>query len=362
MPAPNPHVLDIPVQRFGVRRVYTLINTSWGLDRSAGSFASIEFVGDGGAYLKKELYGNVDFRDWNRHNYTNTINGTTTVNVFMVNAGQFDREKRVDMQIIELPPAFLRENLVNIRITDNGTDGSQRLLLHGVTVQQVGRFVTHFASGGTWTTTVTLVNVGTRRTAAKLAFFANSGQPLPLPLTFPQAGTMYPLVVESLERPLDPGGTLVVETTGPASQPALEGWMELSSSGTITGFAVFRQNLGEVEREAVVPFEERDSDAYVLSFDNTGGCVYGVAVASTSLVPANIQVVVRDDTGATLESTTLPLPSQGHTSFMLGDRFSSTRMRRGTVEFRRPPQGHVSVLGLRVSPRGSLTTVPVVSK
>ena len=131
---PNPHVLDIAVRSTGVIRVFTLINTLWG--SSGASRASLEFYGDGGEYFKKDLIGGVDIRDYNYGNYTNVVNGTTTANVFRLNAGSWDQERRLDMQTIDLPTAFRTQTLVKIRLTDAGADYVQRAFLAGLTVER----------------------------------------------------------------------------------------------------------------------------------------------------------------------------------------------------------------------------------
>lgn len=133
---PNPHQIDITVNLYGVETVYTLITTSWGQDSSAGTFAALEFYGSDGAFFRKNLYGNVDIRDWLWGYWTNYINGTTTVNVFQ-SSGGFNYQARLDMQIIELPVEFLSQRLLTIRVIDTGASEFQRLLLAGVTVEGV---------------------------------------------------------------------------------------------------------------------------------------------------------------------------------------------------------------------------------
>jgi hypothetical protein len=76
------------------------------------------------------------------------------------------------------------------------------------------------ASAGFWTTTITLVNTGAAAAQVRLNFFGKDGTPLELPLTFPQLPVAAgPLVASTLDRTLNPGTQVVVQTTGPASQP-----------------------------------------------------------------------------------------------------------------------------------------------
>jgi hypothetical protein len=53
----------------------------------------------------------------------------------------------------------------------------------------------------------------------------------------------------------------------------------------------------------------------------------------------------------------------GHTSFNLIDRYASTTaQRRGTLEFRTPLLGQISVLGLRFNATGAFSTIPALAK
>jgi uncharacterized membrane protein len=124
---PNPRTINIPVGRFGVMEVHTLINTYWGQGGPA-SYASLEFLGSDGAYFRKDLIGNEDIRDFKNFFWTNNINGTTTVNVVWVNPDRLDKQR------IVLPSDFHNETLSTIRLSDIGGDVFQRTFLAGVTV------------------------------------------------------------------------------------------------------------------------------------------------------------------------------------------------------------------------------------
>ena len=66
----------------------------------------------------------------------------------------------------------------------------------------------------------------------------------------------------------------------------LTGSAQLSTTGNISGFVIFRHN----NQEAVVPLESRNATRYIIAFDNTGGTATGVAINSVSAVPANVPV------------------------------------------------------------------------
>jgi hypothetical protein len=88
-------IYEIPVNRFGVTQVHTLLNTTFG-QRGPSSYLRLEFIGDGGAFHVKEMIGNMDIRDLNKNQnvWTTTINNTTTVNVFETPQRQYLIDKQ----------------------------------------------------------------------------------------------------------------------------------------------------------------------------------------------------------------------------------------------------------------------------
>src|SRR5207253_2121933 len=95
---------------------------------------------------------------------------------------------------------------------------------------------------------------GTAAASAHLNFYDDNGNPLPLGLTFPQTSTVQQPAAATLDRTINPGATLIMESTGPDNQPTQTGWAQLLTTGSITGFAVFRQAVGPTAiPEAVVP-------------------------------------------------------------------------------------------------------------
>src|SRR5438552_15134697 len=115
---PYPHVLDIPLSISGATEVDTLINTFYG-QPGPTSYITLEFFGTGGAYCRKDLIGNVDVRDHFFAFWTNSINGTSTTNVY-TSGGGFLSESRLDKQEIDLPAVFQGETLTGFRLTSTG--------------------------------------------------------------------------------------------------------------------------------------------------------------------------------------------------------------------------------------------------
>jgi hypothetical protein len=225
-------------------------------------------------------------------------------------------------------------------------------------VGTTGGTMAHIASGGGWQTTFTLVNTGTTQANAILQFFGDDGNGLLLPLYFPQFQTTPTWA--AFDYTFSPGATLVFQTQGLSSQPCQVGSALLTTSGQITGFAIFQDTLSG--QEAVVPLESRNSNSYVLAFDNTSDLATGVALTNITSTAVSVGVIIRDDTGTQIGSDTIPLTPNEHISFMLTDDYAFTAGKRGTVEFDTPSGGQIAVLGLRATPAGAFTTIPVLAK
>ena len=229
----------------------------------------------------------------------------------------------------------------------------------------------HLAAEGGWNTTFTIVNKGTTAAQTQLNFYANDGNPLPLPFTFPQIFPPPPLAFNpqpSASTTIAPNASWVVLAAGRPNIPYSEGAAELNAFGNLDGFAIF--HFDSSQQEAVVPMETRNAASYLLAFDNTNGVLAGVALENVSNAPANIPVIVRDDAGSSYIATTIALPAFGHTSFVLSTQFPRTGDSRGTVKFDTPGFGtgatasssaqQISVLGIRYT-GGTLTTIPALA-
>ena len=225
-----------------------------------------------------------------------------------------------------------------------------------------GGSIAHIASGNGWQTTFVLVNAGAVSAQAHLKFFADNGSPLSLPIGFPQSGGGATTVASAVDQTLAAGATLLVESAGQASDPTpTVGSAELTTDGNIGGFVIFRYNPNG--QEAVVPLESRGASGYLLAFDNTGGTSTGIAVNNASAQQVNIPVVLRDDTGLQIGSSSIALAANGHIAFTLGiDRYPTTANIRGTIEFDSPAGSQIGALGIRIPPAHTFTTLPALAK
>jgi hypothetical protein len=218
----------------------------------------------------------------------------------------------------------------------------------------------HIAAAENWTTSFTLVNNSLFSAQARLSLFDDSGSPLPVQLTFPQQPSgSGPLVASSLDRTITPNASLVIDGGGPSGVPVQVGSAQLAATGAVGGFAIFR--LIPAGQEAVVPIETRNASSYVMAFDNTNGTALGVALANVSGTAGNVNLLIRDDKGVQIGADSISLSGDGHTSFVMAARYTVTANKRGTIEFFTPAGGQISALGIRSTPLGTLTTIPVLA-
>jgi YD repeat-containing protein len=227
-------------------------------------------------------------------------------------------------------------------------------------VGTTGGLMAHLASANGWQTTFVLVNTGASSAQANLKFFDDNGNPLPLPLTFPQPGMGSPTTAATLNQTIAAGQSLYVQSAGPVSAALLTGSAQLTASGNVGGFVIFRYNPNG--QEAVVPLENRNASTYFLAYDNTAGTVTGVAISSVSQSAINVPITLRDDTGAVLGTGSILLGANGHTSFLLAQHFPQTAGLRGTIGFNTPQGAQISVLGIRSPLTLTFTTLPALAQ
>jgi hypothetical protein len=197
----------------------------------------------------------------------------------------------------------------------------------------------------------------------RLNFFDDNGSPLTLPLLFPQSpNSAGSELAATIDRTVNAGAELLIQTTGPFGSTTQVGWAQLLANGSIGGFAVFTQEIGASLQDGEVPLETRTASTYTVAFDNTSGSATGVALANLTSQPLTSTVTIRDDTGSQILSNSVPVPAMGHTSFNLVSQYPATAQRRGTVTFTTSGPGQIGVLGLRFNMTGAFSTIPALSE
>ena len=222
----------------------------------------------------------------------------------------------------------------------------------------LGGSIAHATYNGGFTSVFYLVNTGAAPASFTLSFFDESGNPLNVPLLQPQSENTT--TTSALTQTLAAGAMLVVQTQAQDALPSVVGSAQLTTTGNVSGFEIFRWTT--FGQEASVPLETRAPASYVLVFDNTNGLTTGVALANASGTAAKVSVIIRDDTGTQIGTDTISFSGHGHTSFLLPSKYAFAGNKRGMVEFVVPQDGQISVVGLRAKADGTLTTMPVLTK
>jgi len=252
-----------------------------------------------------------------------------------------------------------------IAITDDGPGSPQIITLTGIGVAASTTSpasvasMAQIAAGAGWRTQLTLLNTGTTSANAQAQFFDNNGNPLSLSVTLPQSPSTPAQQTATVSQTLAAGTMFLIQLNEPAGQATQVGSGRLTTSGSVSGFAVF--DYDPTGQEAVVPLETRNAGMYILAFDNTNGLATGVALANESSQAANITVILLDDTGAPIGTNAISLAAAGHTSFMLAQSYPATAGKRGMAEFVTPSGGQISLLGLRAN-GNAITTVPILTQ
>jgi len=229
-----------------------------------------------------------------------------------------------------------------------------------------GSFPFLAAGGDGWQTTFVLVNAGTTPASATLSFYDPNGHSQALPVSYPQTGPAI-TSVSSITQNLAAGASLTVLSAGTPASLA-EGSAQLTTSGNVSGFAVFRRTT--TFQEAVVPMESRNAPAYLLAYDNTNGIATGISVSNVTAGAGNVIVPVttRDDMGNVLGTHSLTLNPNGEFSGNPGTAmlWPEVANLRGTIEFDAPAGAQIGVLGIRTPPTiggaTTYTTLPALTK
>ena len=119
----------------GVTSVFTLLNTFRG-QAGPNAYLYITFTGSDGATDTRPLVGDVNVRNYNSGGYTETINNTSTIQVWTNGEGQ-----RLDRQEYILPAAFASQVLTSVTITDTGSYDLSRAIFSALTVSTCRAYV-----------------------------------------------------------------------------------------------------------------------------------------------------------------------------------------------------------------------------
>jgi uncharacterized protein (TIGR03118 family) len=219
-------------------------------------------------------------------------------------------------------------------------------------MSRIGSFG-QLASGGGWKTTMTLINLSANTVNAQINLYGDDGKPATLPLSFPQYSSST--MATSTTVSIGPNDSVVVQSA--AATPLMVGWADVLANGPLSGYLAF-QATSPLDSQGTVPLDARLSNTMLIPFDNTGGFQTGIALASQSGTAQTVTVTLFDQNGTQLSSSPMNLPAYGHTSFFLSSQFSKSANQLGFMQV----QGSAGVtgVGLRISPLGSFTSIPII--
>jgi hypothetical protein len=258
-------------------------------------------------------------------------------------------------------PASTGTSGFTVRVTDSASATTTQT--YGITVIAPGpqtRFgaMSQIAAGGSWDTTITLVNTSSVPVAIAVVFRADDGSALSLPLRLTQQGSARTSTASSANALLNPNATVLIGT-GPLPN-TIVGWADVLSSGPVSGYAIMRSApANDKPSEATVPLQTAFPTSVLLPYDNTAGYVMGLALSNLAVGPATVNATIWDESGSQLGTQPIAISGNGHLAFALPDKLPLTTGRRGMVQLQ-STSGGIAGLGLRFSPAGPFTDVPVV--
>lgn len=192
------------------------------------------------------------------------------------------------------------------------------------------------AGAGAWYTAVYLHNTTSAAVQVPVSFFGADGAPV----------TISSLGGSSTTVNLAAKGAGIVEV--PNVGPLTQGWVQAQMPDGVIGYGIFRQSVqGNNDQEGTVPFSSTSSSGATLVFDETQFDT-AVSVLNPTASDVTVTITVRDDQGALIGTSTLPLGAKKREAFVLKGRAELAAMqgKRGSAEFT-VSSGAVSVLGLR---------------
>ena len=219
--------------------------------------------------------------------------------------------------------------------------------------------LSQIAAGGGWNTTIYLSNTSAQPVPLTLTLRGDDGNPINVPLSITSETGSSPSAGPAVTATIGPKATFVVQTTS-ATESTATGWAEVQSKIPLSGYAVFRSTQSGQPSEGTATLETNFVAGLSLLYDNTNGFSTGVALANLATETATVSSTFWDQGGNQVGSQTITIPANGHISFALEKSMPVSAGRRGIVRFQSQAGGSLAGLGLRFSPTGTFTSVPIV--
>lgn len=215
----------------------------------------------------------------------------------------------------------------------------------------------HLVDGGGWKSSIYLINgSATAKANYTLTFRGDRGQPVLMSLIDGRRDNQISGTVA-------PGGIALLETPGVDTDGLGVASATLSTTGTLSGFAVIRERqAGGPDREATVPLGTPAQKGLSFPFDNTAGFVSSIALSvpcGGSTAGVGLTATAVDESGAPLGHCDLKTTEGGHLAFVTTEQIPGTKEKRGVIRITTSVANvYLSGVGLRFTPAGALTTLP----
>jgi hypothetical protein len=203
---------------------------------------------------------------------------------------------------------------------------------------------------------MTLINPSGNTVNAQINFYADDGSPLTLPLTFPQFASNT--FASSVPVSVGPNDSVVIESKASTSSIGV-GWADVQATGALSGYSIFAlSSPGLPELAGTVLLDSRLSPSLLLPYDNTNGYRTAVALANQTSTLQTVTATLIDQSGVYFASTQISLPAFGHSAFFLSSQAANSVNQLGILMLQ--SAGGVTGVGLRFSPTGSFTSIPII--
>src|ERR1035437_6247886 len=206
--------------------------------------------------------------------------------------------------------------------------------------------IPQFVDGGGWQTTLVVSNTTASAATASLGFYqetaAGGGATGPWNPAFVEGSSNQNLS-------LAPGATLFLHTPG-TNSTLVTGWGQLTASDGVQIYAVFNW---AGHGQGTAPGATIGNNVLV-PYDNTNGNNTAIAIANPTGASETVSASFQSESGAISQSS-LTIPANGHTAFLLSTLFAGTAGDHGQAEFY-TANGSISLIGLQSNPSNFLTT------
>jgi hypothetical protein len=287
-----------------------------------------------GAAASTTLYGN-----------GNTLNGLTTLNSVPVTIGSRDMAGAPYNGLLAEAAIFgVALTAAQVRQLQNDASG-------------VTAGIPHFAVGGPFVTSFSVVNSGSQSASFSISFHDDSGNPVSLPFTgLGSLATLSDAIVAN--------GAKYYEAAGTPQGPTIAGSGVITADPSITVQALFRRLGSDGSYYEVAVASSAGVSEFQIPFDATvlaaNGAQLFTGMAITNLDPANsanVTCTARDGAGNSIPNAlTVPaLKPLGHWADYL---FPALSGQRGTLDC--VSTTRIGSIGLRALGANALSSLPVI--